>query len=278
MSTPPGAGPGDDAGPEIESGPTAPWVPAYGQPSSPSYGKYGQGQALPPPPPPPPPPGPGWGQPGYHAPQRPAGPVPTRLTPVGAYQYWVAGLSSAFAAALVLGVLLAPNQHRVLQEALDGAPAPQLERGSELYRLVSSLALLVEVGLWVTTALWLTRVRQNALVLNPYGQRRSEVWVWLAWLVPVVNLWFPKQVVDDALSATASAGGRRRPGTALWWTAWLLAAGLNLTQFLLNLFPPNRTRHAVVAGLCIVVIAVALASWLRIVRWVSGEQDALARG
>src|SRR4051812_35148538 len=99
---PGGPGPSPDQPPAAASN--------YGQPSSPSYGKYGQGHALPTPPPPVPGPGypgqqypgqpgwgqqpgqpgwgqqpgqPGWGQPGYSAQQPPNwGNGPTVLQPM----------------------------------------------------------------------------------------------------------------------------------------------------------------------------------------------------
>jgi hypothetical protein len=53
------------------------------------------------------------------------------------------------------------------------------------------------------------------------------VWVWLGWVIPVVSLWFPYQVVRDILRATCGAvRGVSVPRNLLgpWWTSWLLLA------------------------------------------------------
>jgi hypothetical protein len=252
-------------------------VPSYGSPSSPSYGKYGQGQALPPvpAPPPPDPSRPGWGQPGYVAPRRPAD-GPTHLQPVGGYLPAVIGLSMLMTVVTSLAVALAPNQHQQVRDVIDGVTTSRAGTSSGPYQLISSLSLLAQVGTWVTTSIWLTRVRQNALVLRPDGQRRSEIWIWIGWIVPFVNLWFPKQLVDDALAATASAVGRTPVRTGSWWATWIAISLLSIAQAVNNVLPENEARHGILAAVAIVVTALGLALWIRIVRRVSADQDALA--
>ena len=306
--------PTDDPGSEE---PVSPWQqpggqPAgsgYGSPSSPSYGKYGQGQALPTPPPAPAPGTPGWGQPpsapaGAHSPaaQLPypqPGPAqagwgqtgqtgqtgqaapaaqwsgaPTTLQPVGRFVNPVIGLSVLMGLGTVLTGALAPNQNQALKDAFNGVTTATTVEGSAAYKSVSALTLLIEIGIWVVTALWLTRVRQNALVLNPRGQRRSEAWVWLAWIIPIVNFWFPKQLVDDALDTTAWARGEKgRIGTAGWWTAWLMMLAFSVVQAFASFFPPNDGLHLGLTLLDTVVTLIALALWIRIVRRLSADQD-----
>ena len=70
-----------------------------------------------------------------------------------------------------------------------------------------------------------SRARANAVLIAPDRVRRSAVWAWLGWWVPVVCLWFPKQIVDDSWQITSSAaavGGRGRyRDTNLWWGLWI---------------------------------------------------------
>jgi hypothetical protein len=299
-------------GPSSEE-PVSPWQqpggqPAgsgYGSPSSPSYGKYGQGQALPVPPPAPAPGAPGWGQP--PGPQSPAAqlpypqpgpaqsqagwgqtgypaPVPPQawnngpgvLQPVGRFVNPLIGLSALMGLGTVLTGALAPNQNQMVKDVFNGVTTATAAQGSVAYRSASALTLLVEIGLWVTTALWLTKVRQNAVLLNPRGQRRSEVWVWLAWIIPIVNFWFPKQLVDDALSTTAWARGeQRRMGTASWWTAWLVSLLFGGVLAVSSVFPPNHGLHLGLTAVDAVLTATALALWIRIVRRLSADQDTL---
>lgn len=44
---------------------------------------------------------------------------------------------------------------------------------------------------------WLWRTRVNAERLCRAEHRRSQGWTVGAWFVPFINLWFPRQVVDD---------------------------------------------------------------------------------
>jgi hypothetical protein len=89
---------------------------------------------------------------------------------------------------------------------------------------------------YVMFALWMYNARVNAERLTYANEhRRSRVWVWLGWVVPVVNLWFPKVVVDDIWRASdpqlQGVPLQQRPCPALitrWWTAYLLMWILDL--------------------------------------------------
>jgi hypothetical protein len=56
------------------------------------------------------------------------------------------------------------------------------------------LALVAAATVFLT---WLWRARVNAERLCRAEHRWSRGWTVGAWFVPVVNLWFPRQVVDD---------------------------------------------------------------------------------
>ena len=58
---------------------------------------------------------------------------------------------------------------------------------------------------WIVGSLWLSRARENAVLIAPDQIRRSAVWAWLGWWAPIVFLWFPKQIVDDSWQITSSA-------------------------------------------------------------------------
>lgn len=67
---------------------------------------------------------------------------------------------------------------------------------------------------------WLWRLRDNARALSGRKPRYSGIWVYLGWLVPVVNLWVPRGIVVDAFEA--SAPGRKTPVSLnAWWALWL---------------------------------------------------------
>ncbi|WP_084452487.1 DUF4328 domain-containing protein [Janibacter indicus] len=87
---------------------------------------------------------------------------------------------------------------------------------------VNSLAragLLAVLAAWVATAWWLVDLRRVAGWAAPgYRHRRSDWWALAAWVVPIVNLWFPYQLVADSSRALGSRARTFWP----WWIAWLL--------------------------------------------------------
>lgn len=77
--------------------------------------------------------------------------------------------------------------------------------------------------------IWFYRVRRNAGLFLPLGHRRGTGWTIGAWITPIVQFWFPQQLMADSWDASAPVDrdGRRRPvGHGLvsaWWTAWLVS-------------------------------------------------------
>jgi hypothetical protein len=303
--------------------------PKYGQPGSPSYGQYGQGQPEAPPPPqaPPgqqapwggqpaygqqpygqpqygqpqygqPPSGqPPYGQPQYGQPQYgqpPYQPGPSGLSPI-----MFARTSGLGTAAIVLAVLLTITYWlaAALSPSADGAVEDAVASGGSATNLVTSydvvnlLSLPIMIAAWVVTSLWLGRIRQNALVVAPQGQRRSAVWAWIGWIVPVVSWWFPKQILDDSITSTRTAsgvsgpggavtapGGRALPSTTPYWAAWVVLNLLNNLEFRITF--QAKPENAIIPALEVaiaVAATVALVLWIPIVQRLSAAQDALAQ-
>jgi hypothetical protein len=83
-------------------------------------------------------------------------------------------------------------------------------------QLASSIGAL---GAWIATSTWLTRARTNAQRIDPRRtHRRRRGWAWWGWVVPVVSLWFPYQVVRDV---DAAAGDYPSRLLGWWWASWL---------------------------------------------------------
>ncbi|MEU4605109.1 DUF4328 domain-containing protein [Kribbella sp. NPDC023972] len=96
--------------------------------------------------------------------------------------------------------------------------------------IVAALALLAAAVVFIV---WLWRVRWNAEMFCRGEHRFTRGWVLGSWICPVVNLWYPKQVVDDIVAASDPrtpphiATLRGIPGTRLVWAWWLTwVAGL----------------------------------------------------
>lgn len=100
-------------------------------------------------------------------------------------------------------------------------PFAEADRSDSLARwsLVEVPVLIVCGVLFVV---WLHRAHRSDR-MDPSWQQRRSGWAIGGWLVPVVNLWFPFQVVSDL--RRAARGDAREPSYALqwcWWIAFLL--------------------------------------------------------
>jgi hypothetical protein len=89
---------------------------------------------------------------------------------------------------------------------------------------VVTLALLLTLAVIVVFLVWIYRARHNAGRSRAH-HRRSRGWAIGSWFVPVVNLWFPLQVVQDIWRADVEPAQRvRMPWlVGTWWACWLLA-------------------------------------------------------
>ncbi len=141
-------------------------------------------------------------------------------------------------------------------------------------------SLPMQVLAWVATCVWLSRARRNAVTMHPGSKQvRGKAWVWWGWLVPVVCLWFPYQVVRDVVTALRSDGSPRRLG--VWWSAWVVYIGTDsATSFLVPSSGVPDEAAALAIGPLEAVNAlsclVALVPWVLIVRTVGADQDAAA--
>jgi hypothetical protein len=79
-------------------------------------------------------------------------------------------------------------------------------------------------GLSILFVVWFRRARINA-ERHDYRQRRARGWAFWGWIVPIVNIWFPFQIMGDIWRAGLPAQQRRKTAwlPALWWTCWLLS-------------------------------------------------------
>jgi hypothetical protein len=187
-------------------------------------------------------------------------------------------------ALLVLGALL------LLGDILMAVAAPAAVRAYEAaaaegrdpaqvitaYGAAALLYFLVLLPLWIVGSLWLFRARENAVLIAPDRVHRSAVWAWLGWVVPIVFLWVPKQIIDDCwriTSSSAAVGQRGRyRDTRLWWGLWIaytllgnVAGNLVFQEGIMG----NDVRQGVVPALEIAVAVLgilAFAAWVPVVR------------
>ena len=80
------------------------------------------------------------------------------------------------------------------------------------------------IGLSILFLVWFYRARINA-EWHGYPQRRARGWAFWGWVIPIVNIWFPFQIMGDIWRAGLPAEQRGETAwlPALWWTCWLLS-------------------------------------------------------
>jgi heme/copper-type cytochrome/quinol oxidase subunit 2 len=137
-----------------------------------------------------------------------------------------------------------------------------------------SVSYVVLLPLWVVTCLFLQRARRRAAALAPgFHHQRSQGWTWFGWVVPVVGLWFPYQVVRDIVrNAWRDQWGdqHQRLHLGLWWAMWVvsLVAGQVTSRLIPFSGPPDADAVALLPlfqGITAVATVVGLVLWMRIV-------------
>jgi hypothetical protein len=123
------------------------------------------------------------------------------------------------------------------QGNLDQGKLDQANLISGSFGIIAALALFAAASVFIV---WLWRVRWNAEMFCRGEHRFTRGWVLGSWIVPVVNLWYPKWVVDDIVAASdprtppQTVNLRTVPGTPLvwaWWITWVVGLVLgNVAQ------------------------------------------------
>ncbi|HSR84186.1 MAG TPA: DUF4328 domain-containing protein [Streptosporangiaceae bacterium] len=127
------------------------------------------------------------------------------------------------------------------------------------------------VGTAILFVVWFRRARINADG-HGYPQRRALGWTFWGWVVPIINLWFPFQIMGDIWRAGLPPQRRRQTAwlPLLWWTCWL-ASGLSFgaRAAAANAGPIPHIGGGTDAG-SLSLLAVAGVALIAIIRTVSG--------
>jgi Domain of unknown function (DUF4328) len=128
---------------------------------------------------------------------------------------------------------------------------------------VSQIFVNVMTAAIVLFLVWFARCRRNADVLAPGAVRGSVAWAVLVWLIPGINLWAPRGLVQDVQHASDPADPHAGRGDVLvnvWWAAWLGHGALSLAGSHLGggtslpLLVGSQTFNLLAAALAIAVI------------------------
>jgi Domain of unknown function (DUF4328) len=216
-------------------------------------------------------------------------PVPQHPNPYAAYPYQNSRVPRglAVASAILAGVVTVVQIGAALtasSAADDYAQASREGRAAldvfTAYDAVTILQFPALLAAYIVTCVWLLKSRNLIEHRVPeFVHKRSKVWIWLGWWVPIVSLWFPLQVVRDI--RRGSVGHPRGAGIlAGWWAFWLIyQIGYQIPSAMTTsteLTDPS-TFDALpwVEGINTLAVVVALACWLGIIRQITRGQEAL---
>lgn len=261
---------------------------------------------------------PPWQQPSQQPPQQPSQPPwqqpsqpfaaspaqqylqPAPWSPVESLRYAhrsfrsVNGLGTAVSILICVVVLaravLAASDwytYKVVKDYVEGPvkDPDRLDRADQFWNLAVDGFLLALLAASVVFIVWLWRARGNA-ELFCYGQhRRGRGWVIGGWFCPVVNFWFPKQIVDDVIAASDPRTPplfpdlRQIPPHDLvlaWWLIWVVTevwgpgGASDLAADVQDV--SDQAVGATASTLGVVLIAVCAVLAIRVVRLVNRLQ------
>ncbi len=151
-------------------------------------------------------------------------------------------------------------------------------------RAVDVVLLVAYVAAATTFIIWLRQVRGNAERFCKAPHRRRRGWVIGGWIVPIVNLWFPKQIVDDIVAAStprtdpqANELPRLRASVVLiWWTAWIATVVIEVAYPIFSRDPltvGDLVGTAILSTACAVATIVCAVYAVRVIQLINQLQS-----
>jgi hypothetical protein len=185
--------------------------------------------------------------------------------------------------------LVALLWERAMLDNLGETTIDELRTVTTIVDDVASIELVAAVVTGVVFLYWLHRCYRNVHELGFGEVRYTPGWAVGYWFVPLLNLWRPKQIIDDLWRSTdAEADGQESGGwrdlPVPWMvTAWWLSfyGGSILLRFVGRGVPKTLAdlrlhNLEIVATHATLLVGAALAFWL--VGAVTSRQDAFAAG
>ncbi|MEU8591591.1 DUF4328 domain-containing protein [Streptomyces sp. NPDC048664] len=114
----------------------------------------------------------------------------------------------------------------ITSELMSGAHGADLiRRAHDVDRMTGVAGSGERVALVISAVVylcWLYRVRVNAEVFDQSALSHARGWTIGGWFTPIVNLWFPRQIVLDIWDASTPWGKRGSHGLVnVWWGLWI---------------------------------------------------------
>ena len=184
----------------------------------------------------------------------------------------IASSSSLLAAVWIVALASIPSAQSYRDQLASGTAADQIVTAYDAMTVIIPITM---ISSWVITSLWLKRLHIAATATNPTAMRLKRPWVFWSWIVPVVSLWFPKNIIEDLLKAEGSDESKSLIGkdTLTWWLTWVGFALVNNIGIVSAFdaadgYVPIRPELEL-AGACLLTGAYLV--WIRIVKTLDSE-------
>jgi len=179
----------------------------------------------------------------------------------------IAASSSLLAAVWIVALTSMPSAQSYRDQLASGTPA------DEIVTTYDAMAVLIPITMitsWIITSRWLKRLHISATEVNETAIRLKRPWVFWSWIVPVVSLWFPKNLIEDLLKANGTDEAKSLVGkdTLTWWLTWVGFALVNNVGIVSAFDAPEGyvpiRPELELAGACLLTGAYLV--WIRIVK------------
>ena len=179
----------------------------------------------------------------------------------------IASSSSLLAAVWIVALASIPSAQTYRDQLASGAAADQIVTAYDAMAVIIPITM---ISSWVITSRWLKQLHITATAANPNAIRLKLPWVFWSWIVPVVSLWFPKQIIEDLLKANGEDDAKSLIGkdSLTWWLTWVGFALVNNIGIVSTFNAPADyipiRPELELAGACLLTGAYLV--WIRIVK------------
>jgi hypothetical protein len=179
----------------------------------------------------------------------------------------IASSSSLLAAVWIVALASIPSAQTYRDQLASGAAADQIVTAYDAMAVIIPITM---ISSWVITSRWLKQLHITGTAANPNAIRLKLPWVFWSWIVPVVSLWFPKQIIEDLLKANGEDDAKSLIGkdSLTWWLTWVGFALVNNIGIVSTFNAPADyipiRPELELAGACLLTGAYLV--WIRIVK------------
>ena len=179
----------------------------------------------------------------------------------------IASSSSLLAAVWIVALASIPSAQSYRDQLASGTAGDQIVTAFDAMTVIIPITM---ISSWVITSLWLKQLHICATDVDPAAIRLKRPWVFWSWIVPVVSLWFPKNLIEDLLKANGSDEAKSLVGkdTLTWWLTWVGFALVNNVGIVSAFDAPQGyvpiRPELELAGACLLTGAYLV--WIRIVK------------